>query len=344
MKLSKLHLKICLPLYLSPIYITDLGGFGVGVGLYSILLPIFSIIYFNNHKNKKIVYYSLLFIAYVICISYSNFRVLKVINFSLGSFVLIQYFNFCVNNYVLAKKEFKKGFATLIIISIFLYLLDLGLLNLGNFAFADKDVIGLSIPRISGVFLEPSHFGLICAAYILLYSENKISILKKINLYAPLIVSQSYFAYTIILISKINIKIFYVLSLILITYLSYFFSVDFFFSNSGLVRLFGLFYIINDLSLLTLIGNGIGHGQLFFGLVGESLLGLTEFNGFFADLVLDIGVLGLILLGYIITFRKKNKLIIILIFIILNLNFGLAVSLFPILLSAFYISSLKEVK
>ena len=343
MNLSKLHLKTCLPLYLSPIYITGLGGFGVGVGLYSLLLPVLAIIYFNDHKSKKIVYYSLLFIAYIICISYGDFKILKVINFSFGSFVLIHYFNFCVDNYVLVKKQFKKGFATIIIISIFLYLLDLVIPNLGNFAFADKDVLGLSIPRISGVFLEPSHFGLVCAAYILLHSENKVSKLKKIKLYTPFIISQSFFAYIIIVISKINIKIIIVLGLAFITYLNSFFSIDFFFKNSGLVRLFGLFYIINDLSILPLIGNGIGYGQLFFGQIGESLLGLSEFNGFLADLLLDIGVLGMILLGYIITFGKKNKSFIILIFIILNSNFGLAVSLFPVLLSAFYISTLKEV-
>jgi hypothetical protein len=337
-KLTKTHILVNLPLYLYAIRIKGLGSYEVGTSLFNLILPIIIFFYIKKY-NVKFLILLFFYCLYVLLISATSGASLKIANFIFSSCFLFFYLNYCFVyfNSKIILSHFRDGMIFYLGTSLVLYIfqfstnIDIGALFFDSY---------LVLPRISGAFMEPSHLGITVA--ILFFSHNhkyllKTKFLTKTYLLTLLVLAQSSFGFFIYFLLKLNRWILAILISILFVYLYYNFSVGFFFSNSGLVRLYGLFYLVNNLDILTIFGSGVGYGSNLFQLMLKDQLNIPEFSGFLADFFIDLGILGSSFFLFLLSYQKPHKLTIYILFFLLYLQFGFSVSLFPYLLTFTYL-------
>lgn len=226
--------------------------------------------------------------------------------------------------------------------SIFLYLLDIMGFNFFDAAINDKKV--LNIPRFKGIFLEPSHLAITIAPFCINLLRNSFFRARSILYHFYLLLAQSYFGY--VFYSVLRLKVWALVLAGLFSFILLFQNFDpiLFFSNSGLVRVFPLFFVLTSrVELLSVLGKGIGYGAKYFEDIGYKEFGVKEYSGFAIDIFLDLGLIGIIL--FFLTLVKTGQLPIktLFIFAVLSFNFGHLVPLFPFLLTYSY-ASLENLK
>lgn len=316
-----------------PFYVKGLGSFNVGLGLYNIALPLLVLLAFKIKKQTLIIF--IIATLYLLLITDLSSNYLKVLNFCFSLlFVLL----------ILSReKELKVQEVNIIFglvhfivfINVILYFIDLSLLNNHIFCVDDKSWLG--IPRMKGYFLEPSHLGIFIAIPLLRKSFLSLSWTL---LFVALILTQSYFGLVLFFLLKYRIVRF--ASFLIICYFLAGYTPEFFITNSGLVRMFGMGYILSNLNTISFLGNGIGFGQTFFGEMGQNLFGISEFNGFLGDVILDLGLIGLLI--FYVLFRKVLGMSSLEIFflIVLLLNVGFAVGLLAVSMLLFSLLKYEE--
>jgi hypothetical protein len=152
-----------------------------------------------------------------------------------------------------------------------------------------------------------------------------------------LVLSQSMFGFVVHVLLRLNKYLILIISLFLVYYLYINFSVELFFSNSGLVRLYGLFYMFNNLELLTFFGSGVGYSSNIFQSMLSEKLKINEFSGFLADFYIDLGIIGSFIFLAILFSGKPRKIELFVIFSLLYLEFGFSISLFPYIFTFTYL-------
>ena len=307
-----------------PIYISGLGSFRVGLGLYNIILPL--LVLFGFNWKKRYLYLIVFTLLYVVSISL-NSDLFKLLNFAFALTFIFQIFG---TNQILSQGDREIVFRwveIIILTNISLYIFDALLLRDHIFYISDKAVLGL--PRMKGYFPEPSHLGIFLAVVLCRY---KLRSFKFIMFFLALLVCQSFFGYA--LFTFLRFRRSRALFVAAIAILIANFSAELFFSNSGLVRLFGLGYLINSPHNIPFIGHGIGFGQRFFESIGTNY-GLNEFTGFFADFVLDLGLFGVFMIFLVMKIKLKLRMDELLLFVIVYLNVGLAVGVFVVVMGLF---------
>ncbi|NQV76889.1 MAG: hypothetical protein HQ490_00860 [Lutibacter sp.] len=324
------HLKVALPLYLYPFRISGIGNFGIGVSVFNLLLPLIIFLYVGSFR--RIGFKPLPFIVYFIAISiFRNTNLLSAVNLTFSYIFIIYYFDF-IKNFKGALRHFFISSFAICIISLLLYLVDIPFGGVFSAATADAEAF-LHVPRMNGIFLEPSHAGMILALLFstLLFIYKKKYIHKYISL-TTFILTQSAFGFLLFILVNFR-KYFLILGILVAFYLLLNTDLELFIQSSGGVRLYGLFYMIRNFSLGDIIvGHGSAYGIKFFSETIGSDFGLEIFNGFIAELILDVGLLGICIA--IIYIPKIGDKIFFMIFLILLLfNFGFTVSLFPYLLA-----------
>lgn len=335
------HLKVALPLYLYPFRISGIGNFGIGVSVFNLFLPLIILLYASSFR--RIGFKPLPFIIYFIAISVlKNASLLSAMNFIFSYIFIIYYFDF-INNLAGALRHFFISSFAICIISLLLYLVDILLGGVISAFTADKGGF-LSLPRMNGIFLEPSHAGMILA---LLFSTLSFIYKKKyIHKYLSLttfFLTQSAFGYLLFLMINLR-KYFLILGLLAAFYILFNIDLDLIAQNSGGVRLYGLFYMIKNFNFIDIIlGHGSGYGIKYFSETIGSDFGLEIFNGFIAELILDIGLLGICIAAIYIP-KIGDKIYFLLFFTFLLFNFGVTVSLFPYLLAFISVYKLTLIK
>ena len=337
-KLTKSHILVNLPLYLYAIRIKGLGSYEVGASLFNIILP-FVILFYIKKKDSKLFFFIFIFISYVLLISMNSNSLLKITNFIFSSIFLFLYINYCFlfQNSKIILSHFRDGILFYLGISLALYFFQYSTnINIGALFF-DKYFI---LPRMSGAFMEPSHMGITVAVLFFSYQQKylfKTKFLIKFYLLSLLVLAQSSFGIVFYFLLKLKRWVVALLIFVLFLYLYENFSVEFFFSNSGSVRLYGLFYLLNNLEILTFFGYGVGHGSSLFQTMLKDQLNISEFSGFLADFFIDLGVIGSFYFLFLLSYDKPYKLVIYVLFFLLYLQFGFSVSLFPYLLTFTYL-------
>lgn len=335
------HIKVALPLYLYPFRINGIGNFGIGVCIFNLLLPLIILLY--SRSFRKIGFKPLPFIIYFITISFvKNANLLSSVNLIFSYIFIIYYFDFINNSNEVLRHFFISSF-TVCIVSLILYLIDIPLGGMLSASTADAEAF-LPLPRMNGIFLEPSHAGMILALLFstFLFIHKKKYTHKYISL-ATFLLTQSAFGFLLFLM--VNLRKYLLISGALVAfYLLLNTDLELFIQNSGGVRLYGLFYMFNNFSLSEIIlGHGSGFGIKFFSETIGADFGLELFNGFIAELILDMGLLG-IFIAVIFIPKIGDKIYFLLFLILLLFNFGFTVSLFPYLLAfiSVYKSSLSN--
>jgi hypothetical protein len=196
------HLKVALPLYLYPFRISGIGNFGIGVSVFNLLLPL--IILFYAGSFRKIGFKPLPFFIYFIAISFlKNSNLLSAMNLLFSYIFIIYYFDF-IKNLVGALHHFFISSFIICIVSLFLYLVDITLGGALSASTNDAKAY-FPIPRMNGIFLEPSHAGMILALLFstFLFIYKKKYIYKYISL-TTFVLTQSAFGFLLFLMVNLR--------------------------------------------------------------------------------------------------------------------------------------------
>ncbi len=326
---------------------------------FALIFYIIEILQKGNLVINKINFNVLFFLSIIIVLNIQNSRITTILYFYFYFLVYILIFEFVkrmqINDFVRILKLVIVSYFIVIFISFIMYFFSKSLLDL-ILPFAYSYTKGSL--RFFGLALEPSHAAfVVLTSYYVLNIFNKDIFHKKTNIFYHILVflmivlmksGYGFLLYGMIFFHYLFIHKKYISMLILgavifiFNFLFNIFSslriyglIDFIFLKkfdaidpSGFIRIMptiNYFSNIDFLNINTYIGNGLGSSTAYFYKLYSYLTDATTFSAFFAEILYDLGIIGLLILlvFYYNNLCKKHRIISFIIIILLLFNSGI---------------------
>lgn len=226
-------------------------------------------------------------------------------------------------------RKMEKVLAGVLVLMLLGAFSDIHIVFLGNeYSLWSETMDGLGVPRLKLFFSEPSYLGSVAVGMLFVVQDRRLRWL----LGTIAILSQSAYALAYLLFILLRNRPAELISISTVVALYLFFKVywsndEFFFENSGFVRLIGIIGLEDIAGLHWLFGYGLGAGDEAIAPVFD-IRGVFVANGFLFSLIYDLGLFGV--LGLYLVYKRQWFDILHLSFLLLN--FGAGSFLIPLLM------------